>query len=201
MQLAAVAGAIHITLKTRKTSWAVLTLCSSMIVLRRMMAGNEAHPAHLEVVSFVISGALLWGMILVHKEHSSQVDYLVSLADSVPSMVWIADSSGNVEYANKRMLDYTGWSQVQFHDLREMELVHPDDQHAVLSSWLASVKTQTPFQSEHRMRRCDGVYHWFLARAVPVCDNNGRVIRWYGTATDIEDTKHLEFQIQAARKA
>lgn len=200
MQLAAVAGAVHITLKTRKLSWAVLTLCSAMIVLRRAMAGHETHPAHLELVSFAISATLLWGMVLVHREHSSQVDYLVSLADSVPLMVWIADSAGNVDYANKKMLEYTGWTQTQFHDLKGMELVHPDDQQAVLAAWLGSVKTQSPFQSEHRMRRADGVYHWFLARSVPVCDNNGRVIRWYGTATDIEDTKHLELQIQAARK-
>ncbi|MBL7590091.1 PAS domain-containing protein, partial [Escherichia coli] len=70
-------------------------------------------------------------------------------------------------------------------------IIHPDDRDRVDEEWRAAVRSRADYQSEYRLRRADGAYRWFLARAQPVRAADGAVTRWVGTSTDIDDQKRL----------
>jgi len=78
-------------------------------------------------------------------------------------------------------------------------MLHPDDRERVLKAWRESVANGTPYEQEERHRGADGQYRWFLARGVPLRDPDGRIVRWYGTNTDIEDRKQAEWALQEAQ--
>ena len=111
---------------------------------------------------------------------------LRALADSVPAMVWSADADGNFDYFNRQMLDFTG-------SVNEMDgqSIHPDDFPTASAKWRESLQAGTPYEVEHRVRRYDGEYRWVMARAVPVKDDGGRIVRWFGTAIDIDSVHRM----------
>src|SRR5712692_2682338 len=74
-------------------------------------------------------------------------------------------------------------------------MLHPDDRERVLKAWHESVANGTPYEQEERHRGADGRYRWFLSRGVPLRDDEGRILRWYGTNTDIEDRKQTEEEL------
>ena len=113
------------------------------------------------------------------------------IADSIPDLVWIAQGDGTIEYANKAFRDYTGLNQYD----SELAFVHPEDREATMQVWLHSMRTGTPYEIEHRFQRHDGVYRWYLCRAIPVRDPEGNIIQWYGTSTDIHDLKSAHVRI------
>ena len=76
----------------------------------------------------------------------------------------------------------TSWTQI----------VHPDDLPLTIERWRRSLQTGEPYEVEHRVLRSDGVYRWFLVRAVPMRDGEGRILKWFGTSTDVEDLKRAE---------
>jgi PAS domain S-box-containing protein len=112
------------------------------------------------------------------------------LADSIPTLVWVSREDGEVEYYNARWQGYTGLS---FDELsKAWDVVHPDDRAGVTAAWQASLQTGVPFEAQARMRRKDGQYRWFINRALPQHDSTGRVARWFGTCTDIDDQKQTQ---------
>jgi len=112
------------------------------------------------------------------------------LAEAMPQIIWAADSAGHLKYVNQHWRDYTGLECAGEDELRQA--VHPDDQHPFFSNWASTMARGSTFQAEFRLRRADGSYRWFLARSVPVPGSHGRILRWYGTATDIDDQKRAE---------
>lgn len=118
------------------------------------------------------------------------------LADAMPQLVWSADRGGNRYWFNKRWHAYTGvplhkakgWGWVNCH--------HPDDQQSVKELVREGLRTKEPWEGTWRVRGKDGEYRWFLVRAVPVKDNKGQVVKWFGTKTDItasiKDKEHQE---------
>jgi PAS domain S-box-containing protein len=120
-------------------------------------------------------------------QHLEQRETLLrALADSVPAMVWSADAEGNFDYFNRQMLEFTG-SLTSV----EGEAIHPDDFPNASATWRESLANGTPYEVEHRLRRADGQFRWVMARAVPVKDEDGRVLRWFGTAIDIDDVHRM----------
>jgi PAS domain S-box-containing protein len=117
---------------------------------------------------------------------------LQAMIDTIPAMVGSYDAKGSLTYANKTALDYTGVSVVEGMTDRRRMLVHPDDRDQTRNQWRASVATGEPFETELRLRRCDGEYRWVSTRRVPLRDSSGKVVRWYGVAIDIEDRKRAE---------
>ena len=87
-----------------------------------------------------------------------------------------------------------GLKELQGHGWQRM--LHPDDRDRVLRAWHESVVDGTPYEQEERHRGVDGTYRWFLARGVPRRDAEGRIVRWYGTNTDIEDRKQAEEELR-----
>jgi len=124
-----------------------------------------------------------------------------ALADAMPQIVWTARPDGTLDYYNKRWFDYTGTTLSQTEGRGWEMVLHPDDFPKSNSKWTEALRTGVTFETEYRFKRAiDGVYRWHLARAVPVYDDDGRILKWIGTCTDIEEKKR-EAEEFAARAA
>jgi PAS domain S-box-containing protein len=112
------------------------------------------------------------------------------LAESIPPLVWVYDGEGRPIQFNRRWFDYTGQTPAQTFTDRWFEVLHPDDVSASLANWERSKALGVPLETEHRFRRAsDGEHRWHLSRAEPMRDEAGRVVRWFGTSTDIHDLR------------
>jgi PAS domain S-box-containing protein len=118
--------------------------------------------------------------------------YLRQLIESLPTLVWTADASGFNDYFSPQVLAYTGLSQEQLQGDGWRQVLHPEDLDRTIAVWRHAVATGTGYEVNYRVRRHDGVYHWFTARAAPIVDENGHIRRWFGTTTDIDELKQLE---------
>ena len=118
--------------------------------------------------------------------------------DTIPGLVSKANSSGMIELANRQLLTYFGKTTEEMNSWSTSGVVHPDDLPRVTAEITHSFKTGTPFDSELRYRRADGVYRWFQARSLPFRGADGEVAGWYFLLTDIEDRKRAE---QALRES
>ncbi len=127
---------------------------------------------------------------------------LAILADAMPQLVWIARSDGDLEYLNQRAYEYVGMSDAPTnrHETWKQS-IHPEDREQAIGLWSRAMLTGEAYTLEQRLRRHDGVYRWFLVRAQPERDPDGRVVRWYGTSTDIDDAKRLERHLLAQEAA
>uniref|UniRef100_B8HLZ2 histidine kinase n=1 Tax=Cyanothece sp. (strain PCC 7425 / ATCC 29141) TaxID=395961 RepID=B8HLZ2_CYAP4 len=123
---------------------------------------------------------------------------LQQLSDSMPQFVWISNAQGETEYVNRQWLEYSGLTLEQSCDLQKVaEFHHPEEVQSVLEQWAIARATQQPFEMEARLKRAsDGAYRWFLIRSVPALDQQGQVVRWYGTSTDIHDRKVAQLNEQ-----
>ena len=117
---------------------------------------------------------------------------LRDVIETIPTLVWIARPDGSTEFANRRLVEYTGLSQAEAAGSGWELAIHPDDLDRYLRNWRASVASGEPFEEEMRLRHADGEYRWFLSRAVPLRDNQGKILNWYGVSTDIEDRKQAK---------
>ena len=106
-------------------------------------------------------------------------------------MAWSLLPDGAVDFVNQRWLEYTGLSLEEA--LEEANrIVHPQDLPRVMEKWIVDMAAAEPSEDEMRLRRSDGEYRWFLVRTVPLRDEQGNIVKWYGTSTDIEDRKRAE---------
>ncbi len=120
------------------------------------------------------------------------------LADAMPQIVWTAQPDGQPEYFNQRWYQFTGLSpDVPAEFQGGQAIIHPEDLEPALQRWQEALRTGSRFQMELRLKeKRTGIYRWFLARSVPIRDEAGEILRWYGTSTNIDDQKHAE---QASR--
>jgi PAS domain S-box-containing protein len=119
-----------------------------------------------------------------------------SLADAMPQIVWASAADGTPQYLNRRWYEYTGLGEDQSFDAEiRRKVAHPDDLEPTARLWERSLQTGEPLQMEIRLRHHAGKYRWHLVRAVPIRDENGRIIRWFGTSTDIDDHKRAEHAV------
>ena len=123
------------------------------------------------------------------REHCDVVDIL-------PAIVWSALPDGSNVYVNSRFVEYSGMSAEQLAGSGWHAATHPDDLQRHERKWLACVRTCEVFEDEVRFRRADGQYRWHLQRGVPLRDEDGNILKWYGVLTDIEDRKRAEEKIQ-----
>jgi PAS domain S-box-containing protein len=114
------------------------------------------------------------------------------VVDTIPTLAWSARPDGSAEFFHQRWLAYTGLSAKQALGSGWEVAIHPDDLNDLADYWRRVVASGQPGEIEGRLRRSDGVYRWFLFRATPSLDENGRVVKWYGTNTDIEERKKAE---------
>jgi len=117
-----------------------------------------------------------------------------TLVEAIPQIVWSTDRDGNHDYFNRRWTDFTGIVQEDIKPETWMELVHPDDWGRVTETWQECLATGKPYDIDYRFRYRDGSYRWLWVVALPMRDEKGNILRWYGTSSDIEDAKQLEAQ-------
>jgi PAS domain S-box-containing protein len=127
-------------------------------------------------------------------------DRLRAIIDTVPGFVWRAAPDGNVEFLNQRWCDYTGISLEDSLGLAWTSRVHPDDAPSLAAYWQGLLEAGEPGSYEARLRRFDGNYRWFLIRAVPLLDEAGLVLNWYGQNTDIDDRKRAEALLEGEKQ-
>src|SRR5687767_371522 len=114
------------------------------------------------------------------------------LADSVPNQVWTATPDGKLDYVNARVLEYFGRTFDEMIGMGWQDVIYPADIGRVLETWTRSLTTGEPYEVEFRLRRTDGEYHWHIGRAMPECDADGRVVKWFGSNTDVQDLRAAE---------
>jgi len=138
--------------------------------------------------------ALLWGLYQVRiQQISRQERQLRDVVETIPVATFTALPDGSNTFVSSRWTEYTGLSGEETAGEGWQKAIHPDDLERHAGKWRISIKTGQPFEDEARLRRAsDGEYHWFLARGVPLRDRHGKILRWYGTLTDIEDRRTAE---------
>ena len=112
-----------------------------------------------------------------------------TLADTMPQMVWSTLPDGYHDYYNARWYEYTGMSPGSTDGAGWNGMFHPDDQERAWQVWRDSLETGEPYYIEYRLRHHSGEYRWVLGRALPIRDSAGRIVRWFGTCTDIHENK------------
>ncbi|WP_228056183.1 PAS domain S-box protein [Microcoleus sp. LEGE 07076] len=136
-----------------------------------------------------------------HQAEASEQLYRV-LAESIPQIVWTALPDGAIDYYNQRWFEYTGMTLEETQGWGWQPVLHPDDVENCLERWKTSVQTGGTYEVEYRFKRAsDGSYRWHLGRALPVLDAEGKIIKWFGTCTDIDDrqraTQTADFRARA----
>jgi PAS domain S-box-containing protein len=119
-------------------------------------------------------------------------DRLRVIIDTIPALAWSILPDGSTEFLNQRWLDYTGLSVEKARDRGWSIAIHAEDLANSMGKWRTIVASGESGEHEARMLRFDGEYRWFLIRIVPLRDERGNIVKWYGTGTDIEDRKQAE---------
>src|SRR5208337_5651483 len=136
---------------------------------------------------------LLWVLYQLRiQEVRRQEKKLRDVVETIPTFAWTALPDGSIDFANRNWEKYSALSTEYTAGSGWEAAVHPEDLRRHGEKWRASVTNGEPFEQEVRFRRADGEYRWFLVRAVPLRDQRGKVLKWYGTSTDIEDRKQAE---------
>src|SRR5258706_7618064 len=125
-------------------------------------------------------------------EESGDVQDIRLVVDTIPTLAWSAAPDGSAEFFNQRWLDYTGLSAEQALGSGWEVAIHPDDLPRILEIFREALSSVKPYDVEGRFRRFDGEFRWFLFRGSPLRDRSGKVAKWYGTNTDLEERKRAE---------
>ncbi len=157
---------------------------------------QDARPWYVESVLFDIT---------THREAEAAIAEselrFRTLANALPQVIWTNEADGRASYFNQGWHDYTGLSFEQSNGPGWQAVVHPDDAPASTEKWLNALAAGEIFDTEYRLRRADGAYRWFIGRNMPLKDEAGRVLGWFGSATDIHDLKEAERETERARAA
>jgi PAS domain S-box-containing protein len=123
-----------------------------------------------------------------------------TITNTMPQFVWTAQPDGTVDYWNERVYDFFGIAPGSALDLAWHEVIHPDDLEHAGRAWSDAVARTGPYETTYRIRHRSGEYRWTLARGLPVLDDQGRVLKWLGTNTDIHAQKRSEEALQDANR-
>ena len=152
-----------------------------------------------------ITGILVFGyevteQIIARRMRQENADRFKTLAEAMPQKMNTTDAEGNIDYLNQQWFDYTHMNFEQLKDRGWEKLTHPEDLAPTVKKWQHSLDTGEEFNNEERFLRHDGVYRWHLTRAVPQRGNNGKIIAWIETHTDIDEQKQAAEQIRIAEE-
>lgn len=115
------------------------------------------------------------------------------LAEAIPQLVWTSDADGQCDFFNQKWSDYTGLSLEESLGSGWLAVLHPDDVNSATDVWLNAVSSGTLYENEYRFKRsADNSYRWQLARGLPLKDDQGHVVKWFGTCTDIHEQKQIQ---------
>lgn len=140
------------------------------------------------------------GSVLSRKYIDESRLRLSKIIDSMPQIVFYGDPEGNVQF-NRKWYEYIGWVKgTEGWGWKENVVHHPDDLERTVTKWKHSLETGEPYEINYRVRRHDGQYRWMLGRAVPIRDEEGNIVEWFGTNTDIHDLIEACAELTAAEE-
>ena len=150
-------------------------------------------PEHIQLIDMAVQMA----RVAIEAKRSEDAlreseDRLRHVVDTIPAIVWSALPDGSVDFVNDRWLQYTGLSREDSLGWRWTATLHPDDIARTTDYWRAVLLSGEPAEMEERLRGDDGEFRWFLCRYVTMRDESGKIVKWFGTCTDIEDRKQAE---------
>ncbi len=151
------------------------------------------------VIAAVVAQTDVTDRVNMERQLRDSEDKFRTISDNIPQLAWMADENGRTLWHNQRWIDYTGTTPDNL-PRAAGGLVHGDDRPRVEERWQASLRTGVPYEIEFRCRRHDGVYRWFLCRAVAIRDASGRIVRWFGTNTDIHEQKSTEAALRRSNE-
>ena len=169
-------------------------------------ASGTVHPAEavglaLYVIVLSICIGVTETLRAIHEERATALrlseERFRHMMETIPSMVWTAGPDGKIIYVNKKWTEYGGPGTEQTSVCPGPGL-HPSDHEHCAEAWTRSVRDGVEYEIEVRHRRHDGAYRWFVTRAVPWKDDQGRVISWFGITTDIHEQKELQDRLREA---
>ena len=152
--------------------------------LRRDSAGV---PIYFMTVVYDITGRKLAENALRDSEERFR-----QLSESLPQLVWTCRGDGSCDYLSPQWVEYTGIPEAEQLGFAWLEQLHPDDRDRTVAAWQAAVDASTNFDVEFRIRRHDGAYRWFRTLAVAFRDAEGRIAKWFGSNTDIDDLRQAQ---------
>jgi PAS domain S-box-containing protein len=132
----------------------------------------------------------------LNRELAQRNQELDAIVQTAPDIIFSRNPDGSRDYISSRFYEYTGATPPAAIGFGWLEYVHPDDKEESLNSWMHSVHSGETYDCTYRMRGADSQYRWFRARAVPLRDVKGNIVKWYGTCSDIHDSKMLEQSIR-----
>ena len=150
----------------------------------------DAKGAIQGVLNFAID---VTGMVRARMKIEESEEQFRNLAESLPQLVWMTDHTGMQLYASSRWEEYTGISPT---NASWPEIVHPDDLETISATWKHSLKSGETYRTELRLKGKDGRYAWFFAQGVPLTRENGTIIKWIGSFTDIQGQKEIEERLE-----
>src|SRR5271155_5506648 len=133
-----------------------------------------------------------------HQPDSLNIQLLV---DSIPALIHTSMPDGHLDYFNKPWLEYLGATLEQVSGWNWTAFIHPEDVEGIVAKWRACLASGEVFEYETRVRRADGEYRWMFHRKVPLRDERGKIVKWYGSSLDIEERKAAEEQLLGNSKA
>jgi PAS domain S-box-containing protein len=175
----------------------------ALLYLENKLASNVFTPDRLKILEVLASQAAisLENSRLYHEIQRAEEavrrseKQLRDVIETMPAMAFTLLRDGSTEFVNRRFTEYTGLKAEEV-DSQRRTLIHPEDFAGYLNQWKATLASGEPFEKEVRGRRADGQYRWFLVRGVPLRNEHGTILKWFGTLTDIEDRKQAEERLR-----
>ena len=137
-------------------------------------------------------------LLHLNQELASKHQELDAIVKTAPDIIFSSRGDGHRDYLSERFYEYTGADNGSAHGFGWLTHIHPEDSEEVEAHWIKSLKTGVNYEAEYRMRDKAGNYRWFRARAVPIRNHEGKIVKWYGTCSDIHDSKLLEQSMREA---
>ena len=147
------------------------------------------------VVGIFVEGSDVTDRLRAEAALRANAEQFSLFAEAMPNHVWTARPDGLLDWFNSRVYEFSGAARGQLDGTNWTALVHPDDLPLAGERWAESIRKAEPYETEFRLRRDDGTWHWFITRAVPLQDGKGGITRWIGTNTDIDVQKTVAQQL------
>jgi PAS domain S-box-containing protein len=170
------------------------------VEMEAMEAGATAYIPKDEVTPFLLERTICYAIDrkATEKKLKASEERFRQLANAMPQLVWSAGPDGKIDYYNDRHHVLKGIYQDSTGMWHWQASIHPDDIAQSAEAWQRAIQSGQPYEIEQRVQEADESYHWYLTRSVPAKDNDGSVIRWYGTSTNIDRLKLVEIDLAKA---
>jgi PAS domain S-box-containing protein len=182
-------------------------LLNKRVEMTALHRDGREFPVELTVTPLKMDGAIVFSGFLrditerkrAEERIRQDEEELRSLIEGIPQLIWRAQPDGSIDYHNQRLIAYHGRTMEEVRGFGYADLIHDDDRENAVKAWRKAVSTGTPYENQARLLGADGQYRWFLTRGLPLRDTQGRIFKWYGTCTDIEEVTRLREQLEQER--